>query len=116
MKETRKALGKGLEQLFSSEQVDFDSFEQEIISSTPKNEIEIIPLKFINDWKNFGGEYSPGRIIKKGNEITLSWVIKGNNFSTVCVLPEDCRPKNRLIFSVNQMCLLWDLIFSQMEM
>jgi ParB family chromosome partitioning protein len=47
MKETRKALGKGLEQLFSSEQVDFDSFEQEIISSTPKNEIEIIPLKDI---------------------------------------------------------------------
>ena len=43
-------------------------------------------------WKN----------IKKRNEITLSGVIKGNNFSTFCVLPEDCRPKNRLIFSVNQ--------------
>ena len=47
MKETRKALGKGLEQLFSSEQVDFDSFEQEIISSTPKNEIKEIPLSEI---------------------------------------------------------------------
>ena len=44
MKETRRALGKGLEQLFSSEQVDFDSFEQEIISSTPKNEIVMIPI------------------------------------------------------------------------
>ena len=87
--------------------VDFISKEislekEKSLDNNKNNEIEIIPLKFINDWKNFGGEYSPGRIIKKGNEITLSGVIKGNNFSTVCVLPKDCRPKNRLIFSVNQ--------------
>ncbi|MCR4581356.1 MAG: ParB/RepB/Spo0J family partition protein [Bacilli bacterium] len=47
MKETRRALGKGLEQLFSSEQVDFDAFEHEIIKSTPKNEIVEIPLSEI---------------------------------------------------------------------
>ena len=48
MKETtRRALGKGLEQLFSSENVDFEAFEQNIISSTPKNEIEMIPIKDI---------------------------------------------------------------------
>ena len=47
MKETRRALGKGLEQLFSSEQVDFESFENEIISSTPKSEIVDIPLSEI---------------------------------------------------------------------
>ena len=41
------------------------------------------------------------KIIKKGNEITLSGLITGTNFSTVCILPEDCRPKERLIFSVN---------------
>lgn len=57
-----------------------------------KEEIKIIPLNFINGWSNYGDSYSPGRLIKKGNEITLSGLIKGTNFSTVCVLPEDCRP------------------------
>ena len=66
-----------------------------------KNEFKIIPLTFSNGWKDYGSGYSPGRIIKKGNEITLSGLITGTNFSTVCVLPEDCRPKNRLIFNVN---------------
>ena len=47
MSETRRALGKGLEELFSSEQVDFDSFEQDIIDSTPKNEIKMIPISEI---------------------------------------------------------------------
>ena len=76
--------------------------EKEISLENKKDEIKIIPLNFVNDWENFGGLFGPGRIIKKGNEITLSGVVKGSNFSTVCVLPEDCRPKYRLIFSVNQ--------------
>ena len=58
-------------------------------------------MTFANGWCDYGGSYSPGRIIKKGNEITLSGLIKGTNFSTVCVLPEDCRPKMRLIYSLN---------------
>jgi len=62
---------------------------------------KVIPLTFANGWKNFGEGYSPGRIIKKGNEITLSGLITGTNFSTVCILPEDCRPKQTLVFSVN---------------
>ena len=66
-----------------------------------KEEIKIIPLNFINGWSNYGDSYSPGRLIKKGNEITLSGLIKGTNFSTVCVLPEDCRPKYQLIFTLN---------------
>ena len=66
-----------------------------------KEEIKIIPLNLINGWSNYGGPYSPGRLFKKGNEITLSGLIKGTNFSTVCVLPEDCRPKNTLIFTLN---------------
>jgi ParB family chromosome partitioning protein len=40
----RKALGKGLEQLFASEQVDFNQFEKQIIESTPKKEIEEIDI------------------------------------------------------------------------
>ena len=66
-----------------------------------KEEIKEIPLTFANGWTNYGGGFSPGKIIKKGNEITLSGLIKGSNFSTVCILPEDCRPKYRLIFTLN---------------
>jgi ParB family chromosome partitioning protein len=47
MKENRRALGKGLEELFSSESVDITSFEQNIIDSTPKNEIMEIPISEI---------------------------------------------------------------------
>lgn len=73
------------------------------ISSKKKEEnIQIIPLTLINGWTDYGSGFSPGRIIKKGNEITLSGLIKGSNFSTVCTLPEDCRPKQQLIFSLNQ--------------
>ena len=87
---------------FISKDISTVKEEEASFDNNKKNEIEIIPLNFVDNWENFGGEYSEGRIIKKGNEITLSGVVKGNNFSTVCILPEDCRPKNRLIFSVNQ--------------
>ncbi len=35
----RRALGKGLEELFSTEVLDFDSFEEKIVTETPKEEI-----------------------------------------------------------------------------
>lgn len=44
---TRKALGKGLEQLFESEQMDFKTFEQEIVSTTPESDIQLIPIEEI---------------------------------------------------------------------
>ena len=40
----RKALGKGLEQLFNSEQLDFSNFEKEIVTSTPESEVKDIPI------------------------------------------------------------------------
>lgn len=40
----RKALGKGLEQLFSNEVIDFDNFENNIISTAKKSEIVTIKL------------------------------------------------------------------------
>ena len=58
-------------------------FKVDFISK--EDEIKIIPLNLINNWENVGGEYAPGRIIKKGNEITLSGVIKRSNDSTICV-------------------------------
>lgn len=40
----RKALGRGLEQLFSNEVIDFDNFENNIISTAKKSEIVTINL------------------------------------------------------------------------
>jgi len=44
MDSKRKALGKGLEQLFSNEVIDFDNFEKEIIDSAKSNDIIEIRL------------------------------------------------------------------------
>ena len=41
----RRALGKGLEELFSNEQLDFNSIEEKIVESTPKDEIVEISLE-----------------------------------------------------------------------
>ena len=40
----RKALGKGLEQLFSNEIIDFDNFEKKIVNETKESDIVEIPL------------------------------------------------------------------------
>ena len=44
MENKRKALGKGLEQLFSNERIDFDNFEKEIVNETKSSDIVEIPL------------------------------------------------------------------------
>ena len=43
----RKALGKGLEQLFNSEQINFDTLEQEIVENAHANDIKEIPIEEI---------------------------------------------------------------------
>lgn len=47
METKRKALGKGLEQLFSNEVINFENFEKEVISSAKSNDIIEIPLNEI---------------------------------------------------------------------
>ena len=47
MAQNRKALGTGLEQLFSSAQLDFNTLEKEIVTSTPESEIKMIPISEI---------------------------------------------------------------------
>ncbi|MCI8574959.1 MAG: ParB/RepB/Spo0J family partition protein [Bacilli bacterium] len=47
METKRKALGKGLEQLFSNEVINFDNFEKEIINDAKTNDILEIPLSEI---------------------------------------------------------------------
>ena len=40
----RRALGKGLEELFNAEVLDFDSLEEKIVTETPKEEIVDIKI------------------------------------------------------------------------
>mgnify|MGYP004456308585 FL=1 len=44
METKRKALGKGLEQLFSNERIDFENFENEIVKETKASDIVELPL------------------------------------------------------------------------
>ncbi len=44
METKRKALGKGLEQLFSNEVIDFDNFEKKIVNEAKDSDIVEIPL------------------------------------------------------------------------
>ena len=47
METKRKALGKGLEQLFSNERIDFDNFEKEIVEKAKPSDIKEISLEEI---------------------------------------------------------------------
>ena len=44
MEQKKKALGRGLEELFSTEVLDFDTFENNIIESATENDIKEIPV------------------------------------------------------------------------
>ena len=44
METKRKALGKGLEQLFSNEVIDFENFEKKIVNETKDSDIVELPL------------------------------------------------------------------------
>ena len=41
----RRALGMGLEQLFSTEVLDFDQVEKTIVNETPKDEVVMLEIK-----------------------------------------------------------------------
>lgn len=57
MKTKRKALGKGLEQLFSNERIDFDNFEKGLVEEAKPNEIVEISLDEIRS-----NPYQPRKI------------------------------------------------------
>ena len=65
MEQKKKALGKGLEELFSSEVLDFDTFENNIMESTPTNEVKEIPVSEIRP-----NPYQPRKIF---DEESLNW-------------------------------------------
>ena len=44
MEKKKKALGRGLEELFSTEVLDFDTFENNIIETATTNDVKEIPV------------------------------------------------------------------------
>lgn len=63
METKRKALGKGLEQLFSNEVINFENFEKDIVTTTKKSDIREINLSEIRS-----NPYQPRKTF---NETTL---------------------------------------------
>lgn len=59
METKKRALGKGLEQLFNNENFDLDSMEQKIYEQTPKEEIVDLPLDELRP-----NPYQPRRLFK----------------------------------------------------
>ncbi len=56
----RKALGKGLEELFNSEPMDYTKVEEKIVNETPKEEIQKIPIKELR-----ANPYQPRKIFNE---------------------------------------------------
>ena len=65
----RRALGKGLEELFNNEQLDFNKIEEKIIDSTPKEEIVEVNLSELRS-----NPYQPRKVFdeEKLNELANS--------------------------------------------
>ena len=61
MEQKKKALGKGLEELFSSEVLDFDTFESNIMETAEENDIKEIPVSEIRP-----NPYQPRKTCKEG--------------------------------------------------
>lgn len=69
MEQKKKALGKGLEELFSSEVLDFDTFESNIMETAEENDIKEIPVSEIRP-----NPYQPRKTFNEGalNELAES--------------------------------------------
>ena len=72
----RRALGKGLEELFNNEQIDFDSIEEKIIDSTPKDEIVELELSELRS-----NPYQPRKVFDEDKllELSRTWCFSTNN-------------------------------------
>lgn len=69
MEQKKKALGKGLEELFSSEVLDFDTFENNIIETALESDIKEIPVSEVRP-----NPYQPRKTFNEEalNELALS--------------------------------------------
>ena len=71
MEQKKKALGRGLEELFSTEVLDFDTFENNVIESATENDIKEIPVNEIRP-----NPYQPRKAFNEDGLIELSESIK----------------------------------------
>ena len=71
MEQKKKALGRGLEQLFSTEVLDFESFENNIMESASESDIKRIPVSEIRP-----NPYQPRRTFNEEALKELSESIK----------------------------------------
>ena len=79
----RKALGKGLEELFHSEPIDFNKVEEKIVSSTPKDEIIMVKLSVLRS-----NPYQPRKIFDENALEELASSIKEHGvFQPIIVKP-----------------------------
>jgi len=67
----RRALGKGLEELFNNEQLDLNKFEKEIVAATPKEEIIQVKLEELRP-----NPYQPRKVFDEEKLEELSSSIK----------------------------------------
>ena len=67
----RRALGKGLEELFNNEQLDLNKFEKEIVATTPKEEIIQVKLEDLRP-----NPYQPRKVFDEEKLEELSSSIK----------------------------------------
>ena len=73
MENRKRALGRGLEQLFNSENLDFENFEKQIYETTPKEEIIEISLDEIRP-----NPHQPRKVFKEESLNELASSIKKN--------------------------------------
>ena len=79
----RKALGKGLEELFNSEPIDFSQVEEKIITTTPKDEIVMVKLSDLRS-----NPYQPRKIFDEEALEELAESIKEHGvFQPIIVKP-----------------------------
>ena len=71
METKRKALGKGLEQLFSNERIDFENFEKGLVNEAKPGEITEIPLSQIRS-----NPYQPRKLFDENSLNELAESIK----------------------------------------
>lgn len=73
MEQKKKALGRGLEELFSTEVLDFDTFESNIMENATTNEIQDIPINEIRP-----NPYQPRKSFNEESLRELSESIKNH--------------------------------------
>ena len=67
----RRALGKGLEELFNNEQLDFNKIEEKIVETTPKEEIQEVKLSELRS-----NPYQPRKVFDEDKLQELASSIK----------------------------------------